>query len=65
MTIEDAKRKWEIDKAMKHVQRLAENDYSLNRFKSYDSWRSINAYICLLELELESCKRKEKDGVRV
>ena len=65
MTIEDAKRKWEIDKAMKHMQRLAGNDYSLNRFKSYDSWRSINAYICLLELELESYKRKERDGVRV
>ena len=65
MTIEDAKEKWEIDKAMKHMQRLADNDYGLNRFKSYDSWRSINAYICLLELEIESYKRKIKDGICV
>ena len=65
MTIEDAKKKWEIDKALKRMQRLAENDYSLNRFKSYDSWRSINAYICLLELEIESYKRKAKDGICV
>ena len=65
MTIEEAKKKWEIDKAMKHMQRLADNDYSLNRFKSYDSWRSINAYVCLLELEIESCKRKIKDGIGV
>lgn len=65
MTIEEAKKKWEIDKAMKHVQRLAEADHSLNKFKSYDSWRSVKAYICLLELELESYRRKEKDGVRV
>ena len=65
MTIEEAKRKWEIDKARKRMQRLAENDRSFNRFDSYDSWRSINAYICLLELEIESYKRKERDGVRV
>jgi len=65
MTIEEAKRKWEIDKARKRMKHLVENDHSFNRFDSYDSWSSIDAYICLLELEIESYKRKERDGVRV
>lgn len=65
MTTEEAKAKWEVNKALIRMRHLVEADYHVNKFESYEYWHSIKAYIGLLEMELESYKRKEKDGLRI
>ena len=61
----EARKKWEIDKAMKDVKHAVEVYSGLSRYEKLQSWHSLVAYVGLLEIELESYHRKEQDGLRV
>lgn len=61
----EAREKWEIDKALKEVKHAVEVYSGMNRYEKLHSWHTLIAYISLLEIELKSYHRKEKDGLCV
>ena len=59
------KKKWNRDEAVKKIALAVYRYDGLDKYEVRDGWYSLRAYIGTLEIELESYKRKEKDGVRV
>ena len=61
----EAKEKWNIDEVFKKVTLAVYRYDGLDKYEVRDGWYSLKAYIGTLEIELESYKRKEKDGLRI
>lgn len=61
----DFKDKWNIDMAIKKVERAVNHYDGLDKYEARDGWHSLKAYIGTLEIELKSYYRKAKDGIRI
>ena len=59
MTVVEAKEKWEIDKALEKINHVVERQAGLDRYEAMEHWKSIVAYIGILELQVEADRRKE------
>ena len=57
------RKKWNIDKAIKKVERAVNHYDGLDKYEVRDGWYSLKAYIGTLEIEVKSYHRKEEDGI--
>ena len=60
----EAREKWNVGKALKAVKHAVETHSGLNRYEKLASWKTLVAYISLLELDLKNAKEK-LDGLRI
>jgi hypothetical protein len=57
------KKKWDVEKAVKKLSHRVDFATGLEKYEIQDCWRTIYAYIGMLELELKSYHRKEDNGI--
>lgn len=57
----EARKKWNVDEALKDLRGIAERTHS---YMALDSFATVKGYIGLLELDLKNAKEK-LDGLRI